>query len=104
MKGVHGELQCSSSYLVNKEENETLEDFLDYQGICRKSGEAPLIRIREGVEGFNMFMERYMKGLPIEPQLWTPKSGKWLEGNEAEMPQIIPAICAKKVLCSYKTK
>lgn len=54
-----------ASYLVNKEENETLEDFLDTKVFAGNQG-STLNPDSEGVEGFNMFMERYMKGLPIE--------------------------------------
>lgn len=54
-----------ASYLVNKEENETLEDFLDTKVFAGNQG-STLNPDPEGVEGFNMFMERYMKGLSIE--------------------------------------
>ena len=54
-----------ASYLVNKEENENLEDFLDTKVFAGNQG-STLNPDPEGVEGFNMFMERYMKGLPIE--------------------------------------
>ena len=54
-----------ASYLVNKEENETLEDFLDTKVFAGNQG-STLNPDPEGVEGFNMFVERYMKGLPIE--------------------------------------
>ena len=54
-----------ASYLLNKEENETLEDFLDTKVFAGNQG-STLNPDPEGVEGFNMFMERYMKGLSIE--------------------------------------
>ena len=54
-----------ASYLMNKEGNETLEDFLDTKVFAGNQG-STLNPDPEGVEGFNMFMERYMKGLPIE--------------------------------------
>ena len=54
-----------ASYLLNKEGNETLEDFLDTKVFAGNQG-STLNPDPEGVEGFNMFMERYMKGLPIE--------------------------------------
>ena len=54
-----------ASYLVNKEENETLEDFLDSRVFAGNEG-STLDPKPEGVEGFNIFMERYMKGLNIE--------------------------------------
>ena len=54
-----------ASYLVNKDGNETLEDFLDTKVFAGNQG-STLNPDPEGVEGFNMFMERYMKGLSIE--------------------------------------
>ena len=54
-----------ASYLVNKEENENLEDFLDTKVFAGNQG-STLNPDPEGVEGFNMFMDRYMKGLTIE--------------------------------------
>ena len=54
-----------ASYLINKEERETLEDFLDSKVFAGNQG-STLNPDPEGVEGFNMFMERYMKGLSIE--------------------------------------
>ena len=54
-----------ASYLVNKDGNETLEDFLDTKVFAGNQG-STLNPDPEGVEGFNMFMDRYMKGLPIE--------------------------------------
>lgn len=53
-----------ASYLVNKDGRNSGR-LPGYQGICRKSGQY-LNPDPEGVEGFNMFMERYMKGLSIE--------------------------------------
>ena len=77
-EGGYGESCSAPSYLVNKEENETLEDFWIpryLQEIRKHLNPDP-----EGVEGFNMFMERYMKGLPIErAAVDSRKSGKWLE-------------------------
>ena len=51
--------------IFNKEERETLEDFLDTKVFAGNQG-STLNPDPEGVEGFNMFMERYMKGLSIE--------------------------------------
>lgn len=54
-----------ASYLVNKEEGETLEEFLDAKVFAGNQG-STLEPKPEGVEGFNIFMERYLKGLDIE--------------------------------------
>ena len=54
-----------ASYLVNKEEGEALEDYLDNKVFAGNQG-TTLSPDPAGVEGFNVFMERYMKGLDIE--------------------------------------
>ena len=54
-----------ASYLINKEEGEALEDYLDNKVFAGNEG-STLDPDPEGVEGFNVFMERYMKGLEIE--------------------------------------
>ena len=54
-----------ASYLVNKEEGETLESFLDNKVFADQES-STLDPKPEGVAGFNAFMERYMKGLSIE--------------------------------------
>ena len=54
-----------ASYLVNKEEGEALEDYLDNKVFAGNQG-TTLNPDPAGVEGFNVFMERYMKGLNIE--------------------------------------
>ena len=54
-----------ASYLINKDGNETLEDFLDTKVFAGNQG-STLTPDPEGVEGFNMFMDRYMKGISIE--------------------------------------
>lgn len=54
-----------ASYLINKEEGETLEDYLDNKVFAGNEG-STLDPDPAGVEGFNVFMERYMKGLEIE--------------------------------------
>ena len=54
-----------ASYLVNKEEGETLEHFLDEKVFAGNEG-STLEPNPEGVDGFNVFMERYLKGLGIE--------------------------------------
>ena len=54
-----------ASYLINKEEGETLESFLDNKVFAGNQG-STLNPDPKGVEGFNIFMERYLKGIPIE--------------------------------------
>lgn len=54
-----------ASYLISKEEGETLPDFLDNRVFAGNEG-STLDPKPEGVEGFNVFMDRYMKGLNIE--------------------------------------
>ena len=54
-----------ASYLVNKEEGETLDHFLDEKVFAGNEGTS-LDPDPKGVEGFNIFMDRYMKGIPIE--------------------------------------
>lgn len=54
-----------ASYLINKEEGETLENFLDNKVFAGNQG-STLNPDPKGVEGFNVFMERYLKGIPIE--------------------------------------
>ena len=55
-----------ASYLVNKEENETLEELAWIPRYLQENQGSTLNPDPEGVEGFNMFMEGgfYMKGLP----------------------------------------
>ena len=54
-----------ASYLVNKEEGETLESFLDSKVFADQES-STLDPKPEGVAGFNAFMDSYMKGLSIE--------------------------------------
>ena len=54
-----------ASYLVNKEEGETLEAFLDNKVFADQES-STLDPKPEGVAGFNAFMDNYMKGLSIE--------------------------------------
>ena len=54
-----------ASYLVNKEEGETLEAFLDKKVFADQES-STLDPKPEGVAGFNAFMDSYMKGLSIE--------------------------------------
>lgn len=54
-----------ASYMINKDKNETLEDYLNNKVFNGKAGET--VNPDPGdVEGFNEFMKRYTKGLPIE--------------------------------------
>lgn len=54
-----------ASYMLHKDDNETLADFLSNKVFAGQEGskEEPH---KEDVEGFDKFMERYMKGLEIE--------------------------------------
>lgn len=54
-----------ASYLVNKEEGETLDSFLDHKVFAGNEGTS-LEPDPEGVKGFQTFMDRYVKGLGIE--------------------------------------
>lgn len=54
-----------ASYLINKEEGETLEHFLDEKVFAGNEG-STLAPNPKGVAGYNAFMERYMKGISIE--------------------------------------
>ena len=54
-----------ASYLVNKEEGETLEAFLNNKVFADQES-STLDPKPEGVAGFNAFMDSYMKGLSIE--------------------------------------
>lgn len=54
-----------ASYLVNKEEGETLDSFLDHKVFAGNEGTS-LEPDPEGVKGFQSFMDRYVKGLVIE--------------------------------------
>ncbi len=48
-----------------------------------------------------MFMERYMKGLPIERAAVDSEFGKWL-GMRRVCLRSFPQSACEKVLCSYK--
>ncbi|MDQ0231674.1 xylulokinase [Metabacillus malikii] len=54
-----------ASYLINKEENETLEQFLSGKIFADQAGKT-MSPDPKDVEGFEQFMERYKNGLPIE--------------------------------------
>lgn len=54
-----------ASYLVNKKDGETLDHFLDENVFAGNEGTS-LAPDPKGVEGYNAFMERYLKGIAIE--------------------------------------
>lgn len=54
-----------ASYLVNKEEGESLEDYLNHKVFAGQEGEKVQPDTRD-VQGFNEFMVRYKAGLAIE--------------------------------------
>ena len=54
-----------ASYLVNKEEGESLEDYLNNKVFAGQEGEEVLPDERD-VQGFDEFMVRYKDGLAIE--------------------------------------
>jgi len=54
-----------ASYLVNKGQDETLDDFLNNKVFAENKASRVEPDIRDA-EGFALFMERYIKGLPIE--------------------------------------
>lgn len=54
-----------ASYMLNREDNESLEDFLKQKVFAGKRGNS-VAPDPSDVAGFNKFMERYTKGLAIE--------------------------------------
>ena len=54
-----------AAYLVDRKDGETLDEFLDNRVFAGNEG-STLDPEPEGVKGFNEFMDRYLKGLPIE--------------------------------------
>ena len=54
-----------ASYMLNKAENETLEDYLAHKVFAGKIG-TKMDPDPKDVEGFDEFMKRYTKGLAIE--------------------------------------
>ncbi|MFC0214621.1 xylulokinase [Paenibacillus chartarius] len=54
-----------ASYMINKAENETLEDYLNRNVFAEKAGKTVPPEPKD-VAGFEAFMERYTKGLAIE--------------------------------------
>lgn len=53
------------AYMINKKENETLEEYLNDKVFVEQK-EKTLYPNEEDVKGFEIYMERYMKGLSIE--------------------------------------
>jgi len=54
-----------ASYMINKKDNETLEEYLSNKVFLEETGEE-VLPDKNDVEGFNIFIERYKKGMPIE--------------------------------------
>lgn len=54
-----------ASYLMNKDQNESLEDFLDKKVFEEVDGQE-IYPDQVDVRGFEAFIERYRKGLVIE--------------------------------------
>jgi sugar (pentulose or hexulose) kinase len=54
-----------ASYMMNKTDNETLEEYLSKKVFAGKMG-TKIAPDPKDVEGFEMFMKRYKKGLAIE--------------------------------------
>ncbi len=58
-----------ASYMMTKKDGESLAQYLDNRVFAGNAGVKMDPDARD-VEGFNKFMERYTKGLPIERRLW----------------------------------
>jgi sugar (pentulose or hexulose) kinase len=54
-----------ASYMLHKEENETLEDWLSIKVFASENG-TTIAPDQRDIESFMAFMERYKKGLVIE--------------------------------------
>ena len=54
-----------ASYMNTKKEGESLESFLQDRVFVQSQG-SEIAPKKEDVEGFNVFIKRYLKGLPIE--------------------------------------
>ncbi len=54
-----------ASYMLNKKDGETLEEYLSNKVFSEQVGEEMLPN-KKDVEGFNIFIERYKNGMPIE--------------------------------------
>ena len=54
-----------ASYMLQKEEGESLSDYLENRVFCGAES-VQVVPDKEDVEGFNVFIERYKAGLAIE--------------------------------------
>lgn len=54
-----------ASYMIRKEEGESLEDYLNHKVFAGNAGTS-MDPVPEDVEGFEVFIERYKKGIAIE--------------------------------------
>jgi sugar (pentulose or hexulose) kinase len=54
-----------ASYMINREDHASLEDFLNQKVFAGKQGSS-IAPDPKDITGFNEFMERYIQGLPIE--------------------------------------
>ena len=54
-----------ADYMKNKEEGESLQSYLNHKVFAGQSG-SKMEPVKEDVEGFDRFMQRYMAGLAIE--------------------------------------
>jgi sugar (pentulose or hexulose) kinase len=54
-----------ASYLVNKQANQSLADFLDSQVFAGDTG-TEIAPTKDEVEGFNRYIEQYKRALPVE--------------------------------------
>ena len=65
MKEVPGGIALLAAFLIDRNSDEKLEDYLETRIFKELSGET-LMPHDEDIEGFGMFMERYNAGLSIE--------------------------------------
>ena len=54
-----------ASYMINREDGETLEDYLDNK-VFAGSESVTLMAEEKDIEGFAEFLTRYKKALPVE--------------------------------------
>ncbi|PFN97294.1 ATPase [Bacillus sp. AFS076308] len=54
-----------ASYMINKSDNETLEEYLSHKVFSERAG-TTVSPVPKDVEGFEQFMKRYINGLAIE--------------------------------------
>ena len=62
--GPYGEALLAS-YLIEKKENQTLEDYLD-KDVFSSQESKEFLASEDDVKGFSIFMEKYIKALKIE--------------------------------------